>query len=205
MLRRNAAVVLSLILCGAPLTSARAVDLTPYVGAVVPTKTMVISSSTFIRMQTHTVYGIAASTPLAGRIGLELAAGVGTGKMELVAGLDLEFASTLLLADARARVRLAGGEQTHVALLAGVGYTRYKVGYFDYANEVDDETKLKGELTGLVGIGVRGALGDRMRLSIDAMDRIHDTGIELPSVPGARIATQHDIMFTAGLTFPLSY
>ena len=206
MLRRNVAVALSLILIGAPLAPARAaLEVTPFVGALVPTKTMLIESSTIMRNQTHTVYGAVLATSLAGPIDLEIAGGVGTGKMQLITSSDVPSASSLLLADARARVRLIGRDQTHVALLAGVGYTKFSVSFFDYLEEQDDENKFTGELTGLIGLGFRGALAERMSLSVDAIDRIHDTGIELPTVTGARIRTQHDILFAAGLTFPLSY
>jgi len=190
-----------------PLQRANAaVDITPFAGASVPTRTLYISSSgpTLIRNLNHTVYGLGVGTSLAGRFGAELIAGVGSGKIEAVGTTAIELASTLLLADLRAKVRIAGGDQANIGLLAGVGYTTQKIGLFDYAKRTDTG-EFKGKVTGVVGLSFGAALSDRLHLSMEMADRIREQGIVVNgTTTGLTEPTQHDVMITAGLSFPLT-
>jgi hypothetical protein len=184
-----------------------ACDVTPFIGAMIPANTMYMQttgSTAYIRMQTHTVYGLSLGTSLTQKIGGELVLGTGTGKMEIVGGTTtLALGSTLFFADLRGRVRLMGGDQSQLSAVLGVGYTDFNVGLFDLAHETDQGTFI-GRLTGVAGAEVHGDLSDRVHLNVTVVDRVHDQGVGL-NLGGVDISkkTQNDIVATAGLTFAL--
>ena len=190
-----------------PCHAARAAcDITPFIGASVPTRALhiQIAGATLIRNTTHTVYGLALGTSFTDRFGAELVLGAGSGSIEVIGGSDvLDIASTLLIADARGRFRIAGGDQANIGLVGGVGYTTQKIALFDYA-ELTDAGKFEGKLTGILGLSFGAALSDRLRLSMEMVDRIREPGIVLTGATGLREPTQHDVTVTAGLSFPLT-
>lgn len=188
-----------------PLQAAKAaVDLTPFIGASVPTKTLYIDRGgpTLIRNQTHTVYGLAVGTPFSKRFGAEVVLGAGSGKIELVGGTAIVFASTMLYADVRGKVMIAGSDKANLGVVGGVGYTTQKIGFFDYA-KVTDTGEFKGKITGVVGLAFGAALSDRLNLSMEMVDRIRQQGIVIDGATLLTEPTQHDATITAGLTFPL--
>jgi len=208
MLRSLVVLAVAATLLFIPLQAANATcDITPFVGASVPTKTLIMltsGSSSIIRNQTHTVYGLGVGASFGKRFGAELVAGAGSGKIEVVGGTALELASTLLLADLRGKVRIAGGDQSSVGLVAGVGYTTQKIGLFDFAKRTD-AGEFKGKLTGVVGLSFAAALSDRLHLSMEMVDRIREQGVVLTgTTTGLVEPTQHDVVITAGLSFPLT-
>ena len=207
MSRGLMALGVALVLLFLPLQAANAAcDITPFVGASVPTKTLYISTSgpAIIRNKTHTVYGLAVGTSISGRFGAELVAGAGAGEIELVGTDAIGLASTLLFADLRGKVRVAGGDQAHIGLVAGVGYTTQKIGLFDYAKR-NDTGEFKGKLTGIAGVSFGAALSDRLKLSMEIVDRIREQGIVVNgSTTGLVEPTQHDVAITAGLSFALT-
>ena len=190
-----------------PVQKARAVcEITPYIGASVPVRSLLIqvSGATLIRNKTHTVYGLGISHTLSSKLGVELVAGAGTGSIEVVGGSTaLELASTLLFADVRGKFRIMGGDDANLGLVGGVGYTTQKIGLFDYA-KLSDSGEFKGKLTGIVGLSFGAALSDRLRLSMEMVDRIREQGIVIEGSTGLNEPTQHDVTVTAGLSFPLS-
>ena len=111
---------------------------------------------------------------------------------------------TLLLADLRGKVRIAGGDQGNIGILGGIGYTTQKIGLFDFAKRTD-AGEFKGKLTGVVGLSFGAALSDRLHLSMEMVDRIRQQGAELTATTTGLVEpTQHDVMITAGLSFPLT-
>ncbi|MEO6463167.1 MAG: outer membrane beta-barrel protein [Candidatus Eisenbacteria bacterium] len=204
MFRRSAMLAATLSLLVLSARPAAALEVTPFAGAMMPVKTLFMDSggSSVFRMGNHSVYGLSLGTTVSDRLGVELALGAGSGKIELIGGGELfELESTMLFADLRGRVGLAGGEDASLGLVLGGGYTNYKIGIFDLAEE-NDQGKFLGRLTGVAGLDVRAGLSDRVKLTVSALDRIHVSGIALDTAEGSE-KTQHDLMFTAGLRFPL--
>jgi len=197
--------LLALCLIGSRAES-KPLEVTPFLGAMIPANSLFLQSGggTYIRMQTHTVYGLALSCPASDKMGLEVVLGAGTGKMELVGGSTiLQLGSTLFMADLRGRVRLMGGERAHLAGVLGVGYTDFNSGLFDLAHETGQGTYI-GRLTGIAGAEVHGALNESLHLSLSIVDRIHKSGIGLNTggLDGSQ-KTQNDIVATAGVSFGL--
>jgi len=207
MLRKIIGLAVGTALLFVPLERARAAcDITPYIGASVPTRSLVIqvSGGTIIRNRTHTVYGLGLTHSLSSKFGVEVVAGAGTGSIEVVGGTTaLELASTLLFADVRGKFRIMGGDDANLGLVGGVGYTTQKIGLFDFA-KLSESGEFKGKLTGVVGLSFGAALSDRLRLSMEMVDRIREQGIVIEGSTGLTEPTQHDVTVTAGLSFPLS-
>jgi hypothetical protein len=206
-MRRQAmlALILGLFLVPSRPAGAKSLEVTPFLGAMIPANSLFLQDGggTYIRFQTHTVYGLALSCPMKDKIGLELVLGTGTGKLELVGGSTaFNLASTLFMADLRGRVRLLGNEQSNLAGVLGVGYTDFNIGIFDLAHETDQGTYI-GRLTGIAGAEVHGSLSDQMHLTISIVDRIHESGVGLNAGLTGSKKTQNDIVATAGLSFPL--
>ena len=206
MLRKITGLAVAAVLLSTPLQSARAAcHITPYIGSSVPTRSLIIqpSGSTIIRNKTHTVYGLAMEHSLSGRFGVEVMAGAGTGAIEVVSTEALSLSSTLLFADLRGKFRITGNDDANLGLVGGVGYTTQKIGLFDFA-QLTDTGEFEGKLTGVLGLCFGEALSDRLRLSMEMVDRIREQGIVIEGSTGLNEPTQHDVMVTAGLSFPLS-
>jgi hypothetical protein len=206
MHRRHAVSALLALCVLLPHPAHAALDVTPFVGAMIPANSQLLitnSGSSYIRMQTHTVYGLALGCPLKDKIGGELVLGTGTGKMEIVGGSTaLQLASTLFMVDLRGRVRLLGTERSHLAGVLGVGYTDFNSGLFDLAHESDLGTFI-GRVTGIGGAEFHGELSDQAHLHISLVDRVHAAGVSLNSGLDGSRKTQNDLMATAGLSFSL--
>jgi hypothetical protein len=206
MIRSRLTLVLFLAFLAVPFRPAHAMDVTPFVGVMIPANTLLIQNTggSYIRMQSHTVYGLALSTPLTEKIGGELVLGTGTGKMEVVGGTGaLPLASTLFFADLRGRIRLLGTDQSSLGAVLGVGYTDFKSGLFDLAHETN-LGDFFGRLTGVAGAELHSNLSDRLRLNVTVVDRVHVSGLSIDGVAtDISEKTQNDIMATAGLTFGL--
>ena len=205
MLRKLMAVAVAASSLFVPLQAARAAcDVTPFVGASVPTKSLIIQTSgpSIFRNKTHTIYGLGIGTSVSEKLGVELVLGAGSGALEVVSTEALTLASTLLIADVRGNFRILGNDQAGLGLVGGVGYTMQKIGLFDYA-ELSDAGEFKGKLTGIVGLGFDAEVSDRMGLSVDMVDRIRRQGIEVDGATGLNEPTQHDVTITAGLSFGL--
>ena len=206
MSRAFMAMAIAAALLVVPLQAAKAaVDITPFIGAMVPLRSLYIDKSgpTLIRNTTHTVYGLGVGTSLAGRFGVELVAGAGSGKIEVVSVSALNLASTLLFADLRGKVRIAGGDQANIGIVGGVGYTTQKIGLFDYA-KISDTGEFKGKVTGVAGLSFGAALSDRLHLAMEMVDRIRRQGVVVDGATNLTEPTQHDLTITAGLSFPLT-
>lgn len=154
-------------------------------------------------MGDHSLYGLALGTTVSDKLGVELVLGAGSGELELVGGTAIKLESTTLLADLRGRIGIAGGEDASLGLVFGGGYTNYKVGLFDLADE-NDQGAFLGRLTGVGGLDVRAGLSDRVKLTVSALDRIHISGLAFDGIGEGSEKTQHDLTFTAGLRFPLN-
>lgn len=151
-----------------------------------------------------TVFGLALAREFSPGMALELVGGAGKGSFEAVSGGELiETGTTLWFTDLRGRVALVRKGDTQLAVIGGVGYSRYQSGLFEAATEIDPDTKWKGTFTGIAGLGVKARLSGRIRLTVDVMDRIHPQGIDAPGLGALVEKTQHDIMVSAGLSFPL--
>lgn len=206
MNRRHAILAALLALSAATSRPAfAALDATPFVGAMIPANSqlLITSGSSYIRMQTHTVYGLSIGCPLKDKIGGELVLAAGTGKMEIVGGsAALPLASTVFMADLRGRMRLLGTERSSLSGVLGIGYTDFNSGLFDLAHETDQGTFI-GRLTGVAGVEVHGDLTDQARLNIGLVDRVHVSGVGLNIGTDGSEKTQNDLVATAGLTFAL--
>ena len=204
MTRRSLALAALLALMAVPVHSAHAaVEVTPFFGAMIPANTQFMESSgaSFIRMETHTVYGLALGTSMGKKCGVEVVLGTGTGKMEIVGGSTvLGLGTTVFMADLRGRHRLFGGDQSSLSAVVGVGYTDFKNGLFDLAHETD-LGEFFGRLTGVAGAEIRSDLSDRVHLNFVAVDRVHHSGVGLDFSSDSIVKTQNDITVTAGLTF----
>jgi hypothetical protein len=206
MLRCLSILTIATALLFIPLQAARAaVDVTPFIGASVPTKSLYIqvSGATLIRNKTNTVYGLGVATSVSKRLDAEVILGAGTGSLEVVSTTALELASTLLFADLRGKFRIAGNDQAHLGLVGGVGYTTQKIGLFDYA-DLTGSGEFKAKLTGILGVSFGAALSDRLHLSMEMVDRIREQGIVVEGATGLTEPTQHDVTVTAGLSFPIT-
>jgi hypothetical protein len=188
-----------------PRPARAALDVTPFVGAMIPANSLILetTSGSFLRMQTHTVYGLSLSCPMKDRIGGELVLGTGTGKIEVLGGATaFDLSSTLFMADLRGRMRLLGTERTHLAGVLGVGYTDFNSGLFDLAHEEDLGTYI-GRVTGIVGAEIHGDLSDQIHLNVSMVDRIHAQGVAINTGLEGSKKTQNDLVTTAGLSFSL--
>ena len=205
MIRSRVALALLLASLLAPAKQALAIEASPFVGVMLPANSMLLAgdNSSYLRMQTHTVYGLSLGTSLTQRIGAEVVLGAGTGKMEIFSGSTaLALPSTIFFGDIRARARLLGGERSSLGLVLGVGYTDAKLGLFDLANE-SNLGDFVGRVTGVAGVDVRTQLSDRLHLKVVVVDRIHKHGAGLNLGSDFSEKTQNDVFATAGLAFTL--
>jgi hypothetical protein len=205
MIRSHVALALLLPLLLAPAKQALAIEASPFVGVMLPANSLLLAGdgASYLRMQTHTVYGLGLGTSLTQRIGAEVVLGAGTGKLELQgSGTTFSFPTTMFFADLRARTRLLGGERSSLGIVLGVGYTDFKLGLFDLANETDQGDFI-GRLTGVAGVDVRTQLSERLHLKVVIVDRLHKQGAGLNLGTDFSEKTQNDIFATAGLAFAL--
>jgi len=207
MLRRNATLlaVLGLFLVASRPAAARSLEVTPFMGAMIPANSLFLQTGggSYIRNSTHTIYGLSLGCPMKDKIGGEIVLATGTGKLEVVGGTGLQLSSTVFIADLRGRYRLMGNENSHLAGVLGVGYTDFNTGLFDLAHETNQGTYL-GRLTGIVGAEVHGTLSDQVHLNLSFVDRIHESGVVLTN--GGLVGsdkTQNDLVATAGIAFGL--
>lgn len=208
MLRRNATLlaILALFLVTFRPAAAKSLEATPFFGASIPANSLFLQDGggSYIRFQTHTIYGLSLGCPMKDKMGAEIVLATGTGKMEVVGGTtNLSLGSAIFIADLRGRYRLLGNEGSHLAGVLGVGYTDYNIGLFDLAHETGLGTYI-GRLTGIVGAEVHGSLSDQVRVNISLVDRIHESGIGLNSsgLNGSQ-KTQNDLNATLGIAFGL--
>lgn len=207
MLRRNATLlaVLGLFLVTSRPAAAKSLEVTPFVGAMIPANSLFLQTGggSYIRNSTHTIYGLSLGCPMKDKMGAEIVLATGTGKLELVGTTPLQLSSTVFIADLRGRYRLLGNESSHLAGVLGVGYTDFNTGLFDLAHETNQGTYI-GRLTGIVGAEVHGSLSDQMRVNISLVDRIHESGIglNLGGLNGSE-KTQNDLNATLGIAFGL--
>lgn len=193
-------------LAAAPLAAQTTV--TPFVGSMIPMRSLLADTGGTggFRMQAHTIFGFKLSRPMSPTFGLELAVGGGSGELQAVsAGEFPELKSSVWFADLQARVRLAGNDDANVGAIVGAGWTQFSSGIFDAAHEADENTSFKGTVTGIIGLGFKAKINDRLMLSFDATDRIHEQGVDAPGLDTDQYAKylQHDATFTFGLAFPL--
>jgi hypothetical protein len=196
----------SALLLGLAAPAVAQTEITPFVGAMLPMRSMLLDTAGSIgyRMQVQTIYGVRLTKPVSPSLGVELALGAGSGEFQIVSSTLFDLKTSVYFADLRARLRVAGDDDTQLALIAGAGWTQFTSGLFDAVHEGDPDTQLKGTATGMIGLGLKAKLGGRITLSVDALDRIHEQGIEAPGISGGLTELlQHDVTFSTGLAFPL--
>jgi hypothetical protein len=195
------------LVLGAVSSLSAQTTVTPFVGSMIPLQSLLLDTAgaSGFRMQVHTIYGVRITKPMSPSLGVEFAFGAGSGTLEAVSAEVFELQTAVYFADLRARFRVAGDDNTQVGAILGAGWTQYSSGLFDAAHEGDDETSFKGTVTGIFGLGMTAKLSDRITLSVDATDRIHEQGIDAPGLSTGQFADklQHDLTFSAGLSFPL--
>lgn len=180
-------------------------EVSPFVGAMIPANTQLLltENGSYIRMKTHTIYGLDLEHSLSPKMGIDIVLATGTGSMEVIGGsAALELASTAFLGDLRGRFRLMGTEDDNLGLVLGVGYTDFNSGLLDLGHETGTGTFI-GRLTGIAGVDLHGHLTDRLGLKATFVDRIHESGVQIDGVtdePGAVKKTQNDLCITAGIT-----
>src|SRR5690606_37961761 len=114
------------------------VEVTPFIGAAIPTRSLVVDTAAGLvfRTRPHTLYGLRAGTALSERLAVEAVLAVGSGSLEGIGADVFEFGSTMLLADLRGRLRVAGGREAGLVLVGGIGYTDHDVSFLAVAEEV---------------------------------------------------------------------
>jgi hypothetical protein len=195
------------LVVGAASSLSAQTTVTPFVGSMVPLQSLLLDTAgtAGFRMQAHTIYGVRVTKPMSPSLGVEFAFGAGSGSLEAVSTEVFELQTAVYFADLRARFRVAGDDNTQVGAILGAGWTQFSSGLFDAAHEADEDTRFKGTVTGILGLGLTAKLGDRITLSVDATDRIHEQGIDAPGLSTGQFndKLQHDLTFSAGLAFPL--
>lgn len=193
------------LLAAAPL--AAQTTITAFGGRLYPQRSMVIDTSGggYFRMQEHTVYGLQASRTVAPGVAVELVGGVGSGTMEVVEGSTiLQLGSDIYFADLRARLKVVGTDAAQLGVVAGAGWTQYSMGLFEAAHATTDSTKLKGTVTGIVGLAFRAKVSERLALTADLTDRFHAQPISGANLGSGVIKqAQQDLAFNVGVSFPL--
>lgn len=196
----------SLILGSVTVAEAQ-VTVTPFIGTMIPMRSMLVDTggTAGFRMQAHTIYGMRFSKPMSPSLGLELALGAGSGTLEAVGTDVIDLKTSVYFADARARLRIAGDDDAQLGAIVGAGWTQFSSGLFDAAHEADEDTRFKGTITGMVGLGFNARLSNRVSVSVDALDRIHEQGVDAPGLNTDQYVKkmQHDVTVAAGLSFPL--
>ena len=207
-MRSNFILAAALAVASAAPLSAQT-EVTPFVGAMIPMRSMLVDTAgaSGFRMQAHTIFGIRFSKPMSPSLGLELALGAGSGSLQAVSAEVLDLKTSVYFADLRARFRIAGDDDTQLGAIIGAGWTQFSSGLFDAAHEGDEDTRFAGTITGMVGLGLKAKLGGRVTLAIDALDRIHEQGVEAPGLSTDQFSQklQHDVTVSAGLAFPLGH
>lgn len=195
----------TLILGGASAAQAQ-ITITPYAGTMIPMRSLLLDTAgaSGFRMQNQTIFGMQFARTMSPSVGLELALGAGSGSMQIFGADVIDLKTSVYFADLRARVRVAGNEDAQLAAVLGAGWTQYTSGLFDAAHEGDPDTQFKGTATGLVGLALKARLGAHANLSVEAIDRIHNQGVEAPGIgDGFTEPMQHDVTIAAGLSFPI--
>ena len=181
--------------------------LTPFGGRIFPQRSMIIDTAGggYFRMLQQTVYGLQVSRTVAPGIAVELVGGIGSGTMEVVEGAtELALGTSIYFADLRGRLKIVGTDAAQLSVVGGAGWTQYSMGLFEAAHATTDSTKLKGTVTGIVGLAFRGKVSERFALTADLTDRLHAqpiTGANFGSNPIHQ--SQNDLAFNLGLSFPL--
>jgi hypothetical protein len=187
--------------------AAQDLSVSSFVGRSVPMQSLLVDTagSAYFKFAAHTIYGLRLDKAMSTSFTLGLAAGGGNGELDIVSGgTPLLLPTSFYFIDARARLRLLGGDRADLGAVLGAGWTQWRMGLFDAANEGDPDTKLEGRMTGTIGLSLRSELTDRIALVIDATDRIHDQPLEAPGIAaGFNEILQHDLTFAIGLSFPL--
>lgn len=203
---RSKLLALAALTFGVAAPAAAQLEIAAFAGTMVPLRSMVIDTAGggYFKMATHSVYGLRIAKTMSPSLGLEFQFGTGTGNLDIVSGgTPLNLPANVYFADARARVRLIGTGDVSLHGIGGVGYTKYGTGLFEAAHEIDSSTELKGVITGVVGLGFRAKVSDRLTLTVDATDRIHEQMVDAASLSGLIEKTQHDATVMAGFSFPL--
>ena len=204
---RSKFLIAATLVAGATSSLAAQTTVTPFIGSMIPMTSLLADTggNGGFRRQAHTIYGLRFAKAMSPSLGLELALGAGSGSMQVASTdvIDLDFA--VYFADLRARLRVAGDDDTNLGIIAGAGWTQFSSGFFDAAHEADEDTKFKGTATGIVGLGFQAKVTDRLIFSFDATDRIHEQGIDAAGLDTDQYAkyVQHDATFTFGQAFPL--
>ena len=136
MLRKLVPLMLVTLVVSIPL-SAQQLSITPFVGTMVPLKTMVIDTAggTYFRVTPHTIYGLRLSRQMSSALTVQLEGGIGRGEFEAIAGsTPIQLASSVYFADLRVRFRVAGSDATNVGIIGGAGWTQFSNGLFDTAH-----------------------------------------------------------------------
>jgi len=196
------------ILTARPLAAAAAaIDFVPFVGVLQPVESQVNDGSFPIVFEigSAAAYGARAGWWFNNRFGLE--ASVTTAGTDLTisgGGGILTSSGTWLATDARARVRLMGGDSPMALdLLGGVGYTTTYWGLDDILAEAGLDTESR--VTWILGLGTTVPVGS-LGLRFEFEDHIHDSNFEADqTVTAIQVddRTQHDLVFSLGLVVPL--
>lgn len=187
--------------------AAQDLSISAFVGRSVPLQSLLVDTagSAYFKFAAHTTYGLRLDKTMSPSFTLGLALGGGNGEMDIVSGGEaLLLPTSFYFIDARARLRLLGNDRADLGAVFGAGWTQWRMGLFDAAEEGDTDTKLEGRMTGTVGLSLRSELSDRVALIVDATDRIHEQPLQAPGIAaGFKEPLQHDLTFAIGLSFPL--
>lgn len=200
---------LAAALCAVAAPLSAQVSITPFIGEMIPLKTMVMDTAggAYYRQTAHTVYGLRIAKQMSPSLALQLQGGIGKGTFEAIAGsTPILLASSVYFVDLRARIRIAGSDATNLGIIGGAGWTQYANGLFDTAHAQNSDNNLAGRPTGIVGLGMKAHLTGDASFTADLTDRIHEQSVEAPGLGSSVIKPlQHDLMMSFGLNFPLGH
>lgn len=204
---RSKSLLIAGLALGLASTTQAQVSVTPFAGAMIPMQSLLLDTTgtVYFRMSAHKIYGLRVAKAMSPNLGLAVEGGGGSGNLDLLSGgTPFLVPTSFWFIDARARFRLLGGDAANLGAVAGAGWTRWRAALFDAAEVADPDTRLKGVMTGILGLSVRTTLSDRVRLNFDMTDRIHEQPVEAAGIlDGFDESLQHDLTFTAGIQLPL--
>jgi hypothetical protein len=203
---RSLSTTLLFTILGVFPVAAQSIVVTPFIGKSIPTRSALVDTSGLAGMgpKAHTLYGLRLVREFSPRFALDLSTAVGHGEFSVLVG---QAASSVLMADLRGRLRVAGRDAdgaTQLSLLFGGGYTRYNNGFYRYAADYQTYDG-EGTLTGVGGLHFsirRQRLGT---IELEVVDRVHGSGIRVLDTLSPKLPhrTQHDLTFAIGYKLPL--
>jgi opacity protein-like surface antigen len=195
--------VVTAVAAGSPAEAQSRFEFTPFVGTLVPSKSLAVDTGgqATIENTTGTSYGAKLTFWAAPRIGLEASAAFASSQVQVAAINVVKVRSTTTLVDLRARYLLSNPlAPNSVFITGGVGLVDYRNALFD-AGEETDQLKYKAKIGFVVGMGATFKVTSNLSLRADVENHIHSSEIE-GNVDNFDNKTQHDLHISLGAVVP---